>query len=529
MFGKLPLLVFGLVAVSVGNAHATTYTVGPSNRQYTELSALFKQVDLNPGDVVLVDGNATYAGDIIMGKDDSGEDSKPVVVRWDRDSGQSRPLLRGGRSTIKFEQSNHVVFEGFEITGGRFACVFSESHGLVVRDNIIRDCPSHGMLAADQNSGSLTFEYNEVYNSGAGNKRHSMYIQSDEIAYPDAVFRMRFNYVHSGKGGILMRSRHERNEVYYNWFEGSTNQEVDIAGPDCAEQKSGWSPSMVHEDTDFVGNVVVHTSKWRDAIRIGGDLNGRNQGRVRMVNNTVLFTRDGPAVGVRVLLGAGSLEAHNNLFHQTGDQAPIILEEEHDPERPLCAPFDTAPWAKGRQVSGSNNWVKTGSKLVPKEWARTQQGRDPMLGDIAARALRPVASSPLINFGNPQPRAQGIAFQSPQLLPAYEPQRAKLAPGSRPARAVVGSRIDIGALEQANAVPGMRKSGQEPTAPTVDGAAQPAQARRTTGARGISASNPTPIVTRPGAVVFAGGWLLPLPAAAALWAALMMLTATHHV
>ena len=26
-------------------------------------------------------------------------------------------------------------------------------------------------------------------------------------------------------------------------------------------------------------------------IRAGGDLNGRNQGRLRMVNNTILFTR----------------------------------------------------------------------------------------------------------------------------------------------------------------------------------------------------------------------------------------------
>lgn len=440
-------LALGLPAA----AQAATYTVGPSGRQYTQLDSLFDSVDLVPGDVVLVDGNATYRGDIVAGDDDGGTAANPVVVRWRRVQGETRPLLRGGTNTIKFEQSNHVVFEGFEVTGGSFTCVFSESHGLVVRDTIIHDCPSHGILAADQNSGSLTFEYNEVYRSGSGTSRHSMYIQSDEVAYPGAVFRMQYNYVHSGNGGILMRTRHERSEIYYNWFEGSTNEEVEFVGPDCHAQKPGWTPDLKREDTDFVGNVIVHTSNWRDAIRAGGDLDGRSQGRVRLVNNTILFPRAGAAVGVRVLLGVGSLEAHNNVFHQTGSGAPIVLEEEHEPETPYCAPYGTSPWANGRKVAGGDNWVKSGSTLIPPEWTGTRSGADPQLENIAARRLRPVSGSGLIDRGNPNPPAPAnFPFPSPLLLPAYDPpQNAKLPLDGRKARRVVGARIDIGALEQA--------------------------------------------------------------------------------
>ena len=97
-----------------------------------------------------------------------GAAANPVVIRWNRAAGTTRPLLQGGQHTIKFEQSNNVVFEGFEVTGGSSTCIFSEADNVTVRDSLIRDCPSHGILGADHNSGSFTLEYSEIYNSGAG-------------------------------------------------------------------------------------------------------------------------------------------------------------------------------------------------------------------------------------------------------------------------------------------------------------------------------------------------------------------------
>ena len=63
---------------------AATYTVGPSGRDYTQLSALVDDVDLEPGDVVLVDGDATYGGDIIVRSSDRGAPGNPVTFRWAR-------------------------------------------------------------------------------------------------------------------------------------------------------------------------------------------------------------------------------------------------------------------------------------------------------------------------------------------------------------------------------------------------------------------------------------------------------------
>ena len=94
-----------------------------------------------------------------MGEDDGGAPGNPVIVRWKRVAGASRPVLQGGVHTFKFERADHVVFEGFEVRGGSSTCVFSEADDIVVRDAVIHACPSHGILGADQNSGSFTLEY----------------------------------------------------------------------------------------------------------------------------------------------------------------------------------------------------------------------------------------------------------------------------------------------------------------------------------------------------------------------------------
>lgn len=449
------LLGLGLLTVAPLSAVAATYTVGPSGRQYTQLSTLFNSVNLAPGDIVEVDGNATYSGGIVVGDDDSGTEANPVTIRWRRVAGASRPILSGGSHTIKFQQSNHVVFEGFEVTSGQSSCVFSEAHNVTVRDAYIHGCPSHGILGADQNSGSFTLEYSEVSASGQGDRRHAIYMQSDEVAFPDTVFRMRHNYVHSATGGVLVRVRHQRAEIYYNWIEGSDLHEVELIGPDCETQKAGWTADLRREDADLVGNVIIHkaTSRSSNALRIGGDLNGRNQGRTRLVNNTIIMQRSGAANAVLVQLGQGSLEMHNNAIYQTiANSAPAIVRENpaSNVDVPYCGPQGREPWSAGRKVAGSNNWVQTSATLVPAEWTGTVRGTDPQLTDIAQRRLRPRAGSPLLAAGNNTPvTPTAFPFPSPQLLPAYDPPLGlKQAIGDAHQRVVPQNRIAIGALEQ---------------------------------------------------------------------------------
>lgn len=434
-------------------AGATTYTVGPSGRQYTQLSVLFEQVDLAPGDVVLVDGNATYSGDIVVGSDDGGSANQPVTIRWSRGAGQARPKLAGGFHTIKFERANHVVFEGFEVAGGSRSCIFSEAHDIVVRDAYVHDCPAHGILGADRNSGSFTLEYSEVARAGAGDSRHAIYMQSDEIAYPGSVFRMRYNYVHDATGGVLVRVRHERAEIHYNWIEGSYLHEVELIGPDCETQGPGWSADLYREDAELVGNVIVHDARSSsgNALRIGGDLNGRNQGRVRLVNNTILFLRGGGVTAVQVQLGQGSLEMHNNAIYQLPTGVPAVVRERTagEVQAPFCGPNGREPWAAGRKVAGSGNWVQRSAVAVPVEWIGTARGDDPGFSSAARLQLRPRVGSPLLGTANPQPGTQAaFPFPEPMGLPRAEPPlRRKPVLGEAHLRTSPWGRVSIGALE----------------------------------------------------------------------------------
>src|SRR3546814_14053019 len=108
----------------------------------------------------------------------------------------------------------------------------------------LRDCPSHGILGADNNSGSFTLEYSEIFNSDDGTRRHSIYMQPDEVAYPGSVFRMQYNYVPSPTGGVLVRGRHERAEIYYNWSAGDSSNRhgaVEPSGARCEPHNPGWA------------------------------------------------------------------------------------------------------------------------------------------------------------------------------------------------------------------------------------------------------------------------------------------------
>lgn len=429
--GLLVVLVSGLAAT----AQAVTWQVGPS-RSYATPTALFNAVSLQPGDVIEVDGNATYPS-FVVPQDAGGTAGNPLVIRGIRVSGQ-RPHIAGGTNTVQFELSDHVVLEGFEITGGASRCVFLHAHDITVRDSVIHACPNHGILSADQDSGSFTLEYSEIYDAGSELTRHPLYIQSDEVAHPGSVFRMQHNYVHDGNGGNLLKSRHERNEIRYNWFEGAAYHELELIGPDETEQAPGWTPELVREDSDVVGNVIVHPKPdFNSVIRVGGDGSGESRGRTRFVNNTIVASSGQDVTVFRIFDGIQAVEAHNNVLYAS---AGGTLRVERTVE---------ANWVDGRRVGGSNNWVQSGATYLPAEWTGTLQGANPGLVNPATFDFTPAAGSALVDAGDSAPQPiPGYAVPNALFPPTYQPQRSALAPGAATPRAASGT-IDIGAIERA--------------------------------------------------------------------------------
>lgn len=427
-------LFISTILLLPGLGMAATYPVGPGET-YTTLNALFSAVNLGPDDIVEVTGGVTYPGGVVVPAADGGSAGHPVIIRGMRVGGQ-RPVISGGSNTVEFRQSDHLVFEGFEVQGGSARCILQGAHDVTVRDSVIHDCAGHGILGTDLESGSFTLEYSEIYDAGNGTSQHPLYIQSDEIAHPGSVFRMRYCYVHDGNGGNLLKSRHERNEIHYNWFEGAAYHELELIGPDEETQAPGWTRDLVREDSDVVGNVIIHTNPdFGSVVRVGGDGSGQSKGRVRFVNNTFVLASGEDATVFRIFDGIQSVEMHNNVIDvSAGGTARIERTVE-------------AVWTNGRQIHGSNNWIEAGSSFVPGagEWSATLSGSNPGFTNAAAFDFTPLGGSPLRNAGNNAPASDaGFPFPGPTFPPAFHPQRASV-----PAAVARGADgfIDIGAFE----------------------------------------------------------------------------------
>ncbi|HSO00172.1 MAG TPA: hypothetical protein VLS89_17890, partial [Candidatus Nanopelagicales bacterium] len=356
-------------SVADAAAGGATYRVGPS-RQYKTLNQVADR--LRPGDVVEVDGDATYPGEVIFEND--GAPGQKIVVRGVRVNGR-RPVLSGGRSTVELS-GDHYVFEGFEVKGGSTRCVFHHADDITIRDSLVHHCPGHGILGADSDSGSLTMDHVEVHSSGSGTTRHQVYMATDESAHPGSVFRMQHCYIHDGTGGNNVKTRAERNEIYYNWIEGAAYHALELIGPD------GQNEARAREDSDVVGNVLFQTGT-HFTVRAGGDGTGQTWGRYRFVNNTFLLAQGGSAA-IHPFDGIESVELHNNLFHRRGGGAVQIIRDDGD-------------WAGGSPILvGTKNAMPQGSTglfgLTQTVWED-----DPEFLDEGDDDFRLSASSPLRN------------------------------------------------------------------------------------------------------------------------------------
>jgi len=406
---------------SGGGASGDTYLVGPA-KAYTSIA----QVDalLQPGDLVLVDGDNAYTGGISFSN--AGSSSQPITIRGVKVNG-NRPVIEGGRDVVEFNQNNYV-FEGFEIRGAEFRGLFHHADNITIRDCVVHDCP-HGILGADEGSGDLTIEYCEVYGCGEGDGRHQLYISTNENDYPGSVFRMRFCYIHDGTGGNNVKSRAERNEIYYNWLENPYYHNLELIGPDPA---GGVAEDKAREDSDVVGNVLI-AKRYSRNLRIGGDGTGQSRGRYRFMNNTFIHRNGDPASHIFAHFAVESVEMHNNVFYITSSD---VFDDSE------------ASWVSARRVSGANNWVHLGADY-PAEWTGTITGTSPGFVDMLNNLLRPAAGSPLINAGTATTTSPpGSPFPNPLATPLFHPPQAALIPvGTAELRPADGA-VDIGAYER---------------------------------------------------------------------------------
>jgi hypothetical protein len=427
--------LFGVLAVA--DACAATYQVGRS-RAYARLQDVTSL--LNPGDTVEVDGNASYPSGVLLEKD--GTADQRITIRGVRVDGK-RPIL-SGTDRFGFEiNADYVTVEGFEITGGiTKAGIGQYGHEVRISDCLLHDFPNaHGILGYGTGTGNTTIEYTEIHHTGntapsAG--CHQIYMATDEHAHPGSVFRLQYCYIHDAVGNSDLKSRSERNEIYYNWLETPGFHDMDLYGID-PEDNEAVTPDTKREDSDVVGNIVVCNPNYACA-RIGGDGTGNSKGRFRFVNNTFIQTGAGDII--RTFQDVETLEMYSNVVYNTSAGSSTRVLNDTD-----------GSWVHGsRLVIGSNNFIPTGATNIPTQLAATVTGSSPGFANTASFNFTPATGSPLLNAGAAStPTVASYPFPNPLFPPGgTPPSRAALPPGGATPRTSDGA-IDIGAIEAADA------------------------------------------------------------------------------
>ena len=318
---------------------------------------------LNPGDVVEVDSNATYAA-VRLTRDGSAR--QPIVIRGTA-GGAARPVIDagGGPDALRMDASHYRV-EDLVIANATVRCVFLHGTGLTLRRVVVHTCREQGILGADADSGDITLAEVEVY--GVGNaanpngSHHPIYITSDHARYPHAVVRIEGNWIHDNFSGNSIKSRARNLKVLYNWIETANGQfsVVEAIGPDpngaprgglCPRPDGGNDALLCN--AEIVGNVLIAGGRNPNMMRLGGDGTGNSHGRYRLVNNTFVANgafNSGSYAMVRAHGSLQSVEFHNNIFWiQNGDSTALRIVRDVE-----------AAWVNGRRVTGSRNLV-TGS------------------------------------------------------------------------------------------------------------------------------------------------------------------------
>jgi hypothetical protein len=431
----LALSTLQLLAVLAVAVSSSTFQVGPQ-KTYTRIQDVTSK--LKAGDTVLVDGNAQYAGDVKFTV--AGTNSKPIIVKGNRIEGK-RPVISGGTNTVHFNGCDHMVFEGFEVTGGKSRGIFYQADSVIIRDVAVHDCPQQGILGADIGSGTLTLEYSEVYHCGSGGSMHQIYMTTDEVNFPGRVFRMQYCYIHDANGGNNVKSRSERNEIYYNWIEGAYYHELELIGSDPGGVDDGWTIGLKREDSDVVGNVLFkrRTAANNDSnfsvTRCGGDATGWTHGRYRFVNNTIIA---GSGAVFRLFDTLQSIEMHNNIFFRSAGGVNMIRAAEGE-----------MAWSTGKAVyAGSNNWVVTGTTNIPNEWTGTITGATPGFVNFTEKNLKLEETSLCVNAGSEECASpSGFPFTNPLKKPTGIPPLGVQPLPEGNYKRVTNGVVDIGAYE----------------------------------------------------------------------------------
>ncbi|HKE47382.1 MAG TPA: right-handed parallel beta-helix repeat-containing protein [Rhodanobacteraceae bacterium] len=307
-----------------GVAHADVIEIGPGDD--------FRSVmqNLVAGDTLIMHGG-TYALSSYFELDLAGTADLPITIR--AASGE-QPLLHyvdDGQNIVNIVDSNFVVIDGIEFSGGSRGIRLTNSSDITIRNCHIHDTAANAISANDGGNvyARLVFVHNEIDHAGETAEGFYLGCNDDACRVHDSLVAN--NYIHDLDGptvtqgdGIEIKAGSYANVVRDNVIHDTAYPGITLyhtngnGAPNVIERNLVWNSGdngiQVTADAIVRNNIVLSAAAAGIGIHAS---QGGSVGNLVIVNNTVLKA-SGDALHVSDVAGA-VLVANNALYAASGN------------------------------------------------------------------------------------------------------------------------------------------------------------------------------------------------------------------
>lgn len=269
--------------------------VGP-DRALKTISAAAREAQ--DGDTIEIDAG-DYRGDVAVWTHDRltvrGVGGRVRLTAAGRSAEQKAIwVVRGGSMVVE-----NIEFRGARVPHRNGAGIRFESGHLLVRNCLFEDNET-GILTAWNKSSELEIEASEFgYNGAADGFSHNLYV--------GAIRKLTVtgSYFHHAKIGHLLKSRALENHIRYNRL-------TDEVGGRASYELEFPNGGVAY----VVGNIIEQSSQTENPTIVSFGAEGylRRPNELYLVNNTLVDSRPGRGVFLRVKSGADRIFAKNNLL-----------------------------------------------------------------------------------------------------------------------------------------------------------------------------------------------------------------------